>query len=178
MTERGDWIHCQLFLKAAFIYSYLTEEGIGTVCENQQQNVGTFWKSFLGFLQWEKSGNNRKTQLKIARAHFFRMISSGSTPWAASKAEWPAEWGRWFCSALAEPYLPPEESPYPALDIIFCVVLSIGKTWPCWNKFRVGHRNDQKAGAPLLQKQAELSLACSASRREGCGDTSLWPSST
>lgn len=35
-------------------YSYLAEEGICTVCENQQQNIGTFWNSFVILLQWEK----------------------------------------------------------------------------------------------------------------------------
>ena len=35
-------------------YSYLVEEGIFTVCENQQQKLETFWNNFVILLQWEK----------------------------------------------------------------------------------------------------------------------------
>lgn len=35
-------------------YSYLAEEGIFTVCENQQQNLETFWNNFVILVQWEK----------------------------------------------------------------------------------------------------------------------------
>ena len=38
-----------------------------------------------------------------------------------------------------------------------------------------GHEDDQRAGAPSLQRG---SCACSAWRREGFEETSLWPSST
>jgi len=35
-------------------YSYLTEEGIFTVCENQQQNLETFWNNFWSHYNGEK----------------------------------------------------------------------------------------------------------------------------
>jgi len=46
-----------------------------------------------------------------------------------------------LCSALAHPTWSPASS---------SGALSTGKTWTCWSGSRGGHKNDQRAGVPLL----------------------------
>lgn len=45
-----------------------------------------------------------------------------------------------------------------------------------WFSFKIGHKNIQRAGGPFLSIQDE-SWYNSASRKEGSGETSVWPSS-
>jgi len=47
----------------------------------------------------------------------------------------------------------------------------------CWSGPRDGHKDAQRAGAPLMKKGGGR-WACSVWRREGSGETSLRPSST
>jgi len=48
----------------------------------------------------------------------------------------------------------------------------------CWSASRRGHRDAQRAGAPLLWKKGWGSWVCSALRREGSRETSLQHSNT
>lgn len=59
------------------IYSYVAEEGTFTVCEKSNKTWRNSGTILLSCYNRGKRGNNSKTQLQIATAHFFRMISSG-----------------------------------------------------------------------------------------------------
>lgn len=84
--------------------------------------------------------------------------------WAASKAEWTAGQGRWFClSALLLWDL--MWSPAPRSG-----AFSTGKMWNCWRKCRGSHKVDQRAEAPVLCRQAER---IGVQFREDSGET-LW----
>ena len=69
--------------------------------------------------------------------------------WAASREEWPAGRGTGFCpstSLCSDPTWSPASS---------SGALSTRKTWSCWSRARGGHKNDLKAGTPLLWGKAE-----------------------
>ena len=55
--------------------------------------------------------------------------------------------------------------------------LSTGKIWTCWSRSRGGHRNDQRAGTPLLWGKADR-VGVVKSGEEGSRDTLLRPSTT
>lgn len=142
------------------MYSYLTEELHVKMKNKTWAHSGAV---FLVLLQEEKMYNNRKTQLKIARAHVFRMISLGSTPWAEPKTEWPAEWGRWFCSALAP--CATWRTTMSSSGYHFLCFPQQKKDMGLLEQVQSSHRNDQRAGAPLLQRQAKFGLLSLKKRR-------------
>jgi len=51
-----------------------------------------------------------------------------------------------LCSALVRPPRSPASS---------SGALSTGQTWTCWSRARGDHKDDPRAGAPLLQGQAK-----------------------
>jgi len=107
-------------------------------------------------LDWEclKAGLRRRTwgwwmknSTWVSNMHL--QSRKQTLPWAASKEMWPAGQGRWFSHFT------------PLLWNLICStvfkseVLNIGKTWTCWGVSRGGYENYQRAGAPLLPRQAE-----------------------
>ena len=69
--------------------------------------------------------------------------------WAASREACRAGRGRWFCLSTLlwwNPTWSPASSSW---------ALSTRRTWMCWSRSRGSHKDDPRAGAPLLWGKAE-----------------------
>ena len=88
--------------------------------------------------------------------------------WDASKEAWPAGWGRWFCPSTLLWW---DSTWSPASS---SGALSTGKTWTSWIGSRGGPQKWSEGCNTFPVRKGWESWACTAWRREGCGE----PSST
>jgi len=54
--------------------------------------------------------------------------------------------------------------------------LRTGKTWTCWSRSRGGHKDDLRAGTPLLGGKAERAGVVQPGEEKAAGRPFLWPS--
>ena len=87
-----------------------------------------------------------------------------TVPWAASRAAWPAGWGRGFC-----PFTPLSWDPTwsPA-----------SSSWMCWSRSRGGPQRRSEGCSTSATRTGWGSWGCSAWRREGSGVTLEQPART
>ena len=94
-----------------------------------------------------------------------------SVSWASSREAWPAGRERWFCPSTLLRW-----------DLTWSTAFSSGalstRTWNCWSGSKGGLQKWSEGWSTSPMRTGWESWACSAWRREGCGETWLQPFST